>query len=238
MWHIRVHSALAPAKGPLNYKLLMELYSAVGKEGSSGWHPDKVLVLDDRTSQYLTLFHSKMCTDGPQPWPAVKDLRGPVVALATDAYPRGLGYVIYGPGGHAWASQHRPIPETDQVVAEAMAVARACQELSGYLRHTPDVRVVVAVDADTVRAIINKGYSRTERLREQLRKVFQCAPDILAVRVSGEDNAADAPSRGRPLEPEHVAATWGVLRGAVGARAVAAPVGMGRWWRALPETFD
>jgi len=71
---------------------------------------------------------------------------------------------------------------------------------------------LVAVDADTVRIAFNKGYARSEELREPLRESFRRAAWLMPVRVPGEENGVDAPSRNKPLEGGPLRATWKVLK--------------------------
>ena len=219
LWHLRVHSALAPASGPLQHELLMQLYSKVGKEGVGADFAEQSVELSERDAGVLSRLSRMAREQGPTAWPEQDTAALPVIMLATDAFPRGLGYVVYDPDGKPRAQRHVSIEETDQVIAEAMAVAWACRDVALNLGdRVQQVQVVVAVDADTVRSTINKAYSRTTALRTQLRRVFAATPHVSAVRVAGEQNAADAPSRGAALRAEHVAATWTVLQAATAGR--------------------
>ena len=73
-------------------------------------------------------------------------------------------------------------------------------------------RLLVAVDADSVRVAINKGYARSAALRQSLVDLFDACPDVLAIRVPGRQNAADLPSRGKPPTEDLMLATWEILR--------------------------
>ena len=75
----------------------------------------------------------------------------------------------------------------------------------------PATHIDVAVDADAVRAAVNKGYARAAALRTQLRELFTFCPRDRAVRVPGKMNVADGPSRGASPVPEQLAATRGIL---------------------------
>ena len=63
-----------------------------------------------------------------------------------------------------------------------------------------------------MRNAANKGYARGDNLRRSLAEAFNLCDWLVAVRVPGIWNAADAPSRNKALIQEHVEATWAVLR--------------------------
>lgn len=73
----------------------------------------------------------------------------------------------------------------------------------------PPRHFIIGVDADTVRVSLNKGYSRSGDLQEM---IYALTEWVMAVRVPGLVNAADAVSRQRPLDPVCVQETWRCLR--------------------------
>ena len=73
--------------------------------------------------------------------------------------------------------------------------------------------LVLAVDADGVRAAANKGYSRSAAFRRELRRIGEAGPvDLVCVRVAGADNVADGYSRDRAPTDDELASTLAVLR--------------------------
>ena len=72
--------------------------------------------------------------------------------------------------------------------------------------------LIAAIDADSVRYAVRKGYSSSSELREVLRAIFCGSVALYVVRVAGKDNAADAPSRGRALEEEALRKTRAICR--------------------------
>lgn len=223
LWALRVRSALhARHEGLLQHEALMEVYQRVGAAGSlADWnggarlsHPDHLLL-----QEYERQLEGHTWVPWPQEEerPLAPDEDAEWV-MATDAYTRGLGFVFFPAtpgGGPIW--EHQALPETVQVVAEAMAVPWACTRLHQRTGRRPR-RLVVAVDADSVRAAINKGYARSADIRAELRTLFAFCGQVRAVRVPGVMNAADGPSRGTlPGEPQ-LTATWEILRQAMGRK--------------------
>ena len=79
------------------------------------------------------------------------------------------------------------------------------------------LRVVGGVDAEIVRRVVEKGYSRSHRLREQrLRElralVLERNLRIEVVRVPGTDNVADAVSRKKEIEDDKAKISWKCLK--------------------------
>ena len=209
LWDVRVRSALSPAlDGPLQRESMMQLYQRVGEVGAVA--PSYRQATIDLSSEEQSLLNDlererEERKEVYTPWPATRP-RGAPALVATDAHPFGLGFVVFSQDGLVLRTEHKQLDErTEQVVAEAMALAWACQEVDAAY-------VVAAVDADTVRAVVNKAYARTPRLREILRDIFAAKCQVRAIRVAGNTNAADAPSRGKPLDQECVAETWRLLQ--------------------------
>ena len=119
---------------------------------------------------------------------------------------------LFGADGEVLESDHRPRDEEkEQVVADAMAVAWACMKV--HARTGLGLRALVAVDADTVRAVVNKAYARFARVRVILRENFVRVEWIRAIRVPVQMNAADGPSSNLALGGECVAETWRLAEG-------------------------
>ena len=138
-----------------------------------------------------------------------------IALAASDALPTGLGYCLfdpdgnvgeYGPKGEDWkvTEDAQPIQELKAVVELARRVA----VLGGR------VALVVGVDADTARIVLEKGCSKSRPMRTLLRQLRSEAPNVrvFPVRVPGVLNCADGPSRGSPPQPDRVPATYAIVR--------------------------
>lgn len=220
LWAIRVRSALAPAThGLLAHSELMALYQLIGAAGTGGWNRQFKLSTKDYNILETEERALAAVKDEVTPWPQA----GPRVlaknedaywCLATDAFVRGLGYVWFSeascaPESVLWA--HKALEETKQIEAEAAAIPWAVRSLMERTGRRP-ARLIVAVDADSVRVAVNKRYARSPALRESLGELFELCADVLAVRVPGLFNAADLPSRGKPPDGNLLAETWALLR--------------------------
>ena len=219
LWAIRVRTALSDRRhGLLAHEPLMRLYQKIGAAGTGGWN--RHFTLSKREVAVLIKEEAELSKLQEEPWPATTPPRplgsseDGLWLIATDAFTRGYGYVLYAPAPdgavhYAWA--HKAIAETRQIEAEAAAVTWAVAHVVEKTGRRPR-RLVVAVDADSVRVAINKGYARSAPLRRSLAALFELCPETLAIRVPGVQNAADLPSRGKPPQEELVLATWSLLQ--------------------------
>ena len=215
LWALRVRGAVHPGReGPVQYATLMELYSVIGVAAAHKW--DSLVELSDTHRRYLVVTEAHLRGQVPMPWasvprwPAADD----IFLLATDAYPYGMGYVLYRPDGTVRASGHLRTEWVEQVDAEGLALPWAILAASKVLGRRPTA-CVIAVDADTVRSAANKGYARGRNVA--LADAFALCDWLVAVRVPGVWNAADAPSRDRPLVKARMDATWAILKAYAGA---------------------
>ena len=212
LWALRVRGALDPGRlGPVRYETLMQLYETLGTAAATSWSATVSLAPTQR--RYLIRLENILRMHEPTPWNSVPRWPEPeeVCLLATDAFTRGLGFVLYRRDGSVETHEHLTIEESDQVDAEGRAIPWALRQVT-RLRRRRIRACIVAVDADTIRNAINKGYARSARLRTTLVQIFDLCDWIVAVRVPGDFNAADKPSRGEPLVPRFVAKTWGILQ--------------------------
>ena len=73
--------------------------------------------------------------------------------------------------------------------------------------HAQDTLVVLACDAQVVRSVLAHMYSRSQKLREVLRRVKGCR--FATVFVPGIENVADGPSRGEmEINQRRLELTW------------------------------
>ena len=86
------------------------------------------------------------------------------------------------------------LPRVSQVLREMQAIVRAAV-FAGRER-----RCLVATDADVCRHAIEKQYSRSPALRDCLRSIRAACAAIEVLRVPGEENPADEPSRGKEVD--------------------------------------
>ena len=99
LWAIRVRSALSDRRhGLLAHEELMRLYQRVGAAGTGGWN--RSFELSAREARVLKKEEHRLSKMGEEPWPATTPPRplsseeDSLWLIATDAFTRGLGYVL------------------------------------------------------------------------------------------------------------------------------------------------
>lgn len=215
LWALRVRSALDPAhRGPVQFPTLMQVYRKVGQVRS--WRRSATVELTPEEIKYLHALEDMLRGDDTTPWTATKPRprREDLIFVATDAHPLGLGFVWYDADGKPLMVRHRRLPvRHSQVEAEALAVVWALEVICASPLSAGRTSFIVAVDADTVRVSLNKGYARPPALQAALRRVFAVSTWLQVVRIPGVLNSADKPSRGcLVLDPVMTRATWEVLK--------------------------
>jgi hypothetical protein len=215
LWALRVRSALDPAhRGPVQYPTLMQVYRKVGQVRT--WRRSSTVELEPSEARYLLALEERLRGDDLTPWSSVRPrpAREDIIFVATDAYPWGLGFVWYDAEGNVLMVRHQRLStKHSQVEAEALAVVWALETILRSPLCNGRTSFIVAVDADTVRVSLNKGYARPPALQAALRRAFAASDWLQVVRVPGVLNSADRPSRGHlVLDPAMAAATWTVLR--------------------------
>ena len=132
-----------------------------------------------------------------------------VIYLATDATPWSVGWVELKDGKVVKTGYEEWKTEEDQVIMEMRGFLIGVRAVTEQRR---EARIVGVVDAEIVRRVVEKGYSRSPRLRSQLRELRDLVQGrqlrVEVGRVTGVDNAADAVSRSDPLEEDKVKITW------------------------------
>ncbi len=216
LWAIRVRGAGEDASqqgcGILYEPDFMKLYSRVASaaQGPDGYATELTLTAGEH--QAYAAAAERNCSDRWTPYAKrlAREARGPHL-LVTDATPTQLGYVVFNEDGSVRrvGSARR---EGTQVENEAWAVARGVRVVRCLEGGAPARRIIVGVDADTVRVVVNKGYARTEGLRAPLRAILTPGP-VHAVRIPGVDNVADAPSRNKAIDEATRARSFRLLIG-------------------------
>ena len=111
LWAIRVRYAHDPArKGLLQFPELLQLYHTLGV--ARAWGRDDVFTLADREAATLGRCEEGEREAAPTAWGAIPSAPPPeeVVLLATDAYPHGLGLVLYDQRGVVLLTRMLPSP--------------------------------------------------------------------------------------------------------------------------------
>ena len=96
-----------------------------------------------------------------------------------------------------------------QVLQELVAVVDVAVTLRKHLNKV--IPLLVAVDADTVRHVLQKQYSRSPQLQAELGWLRGVGVVVHAGRIADVDNCADGPSRGVALQGDRVRKTVEVL---------------------------
>ena len=131
--------------------------------------------------------------------------------MVTDATPVEIAWLEMENGG-VKKSGSRTI-KGDQVIQELRAVVSGVEEATRNMTH---VKVIVGCDAEIVRRVVEKMYSKSEQLREELRNLNRMKKErnleIEIKRVPGEENAANELSRGKDTILDKVKQTWERIR--------------------------
>ena len=207
LWILRVRCCCL-----LEEEELMRMFSAVGKEGGQ-WDASYKL-----TEQEVRLLEKKIQECNSDVWTAPEALgeegRGMEkrkLYMVTDATPVEIAWLEMENGG-VKKSGSRTI-KGDQVIQELRAVVSGVEEATRNMTH---VKVIVGCDAEIVRRVVEKMYSKSEQLREELRNLNRMKKErnleIEIKRVPGEENAANELSRGKDTILDKVKQTWERIR--------------------------
>ena len=201
-------------KDLLDEENLLEISSRLGREvEDDGWDDTMDLSKDEEEllrrksteansgewARWITRLPCSQCVD--------------IVYVVTDATPFSIGWVEMREGGVRRHGRQEWLGKEDQVIMEMRGFVVGVREVTEGRKQ---LRVVGGVDAEIVRRVVEKGYSRSHRLREQLRElralVLERNLRIEVVRVPGTDNVADAVSRKKEIEDDKAKISWKCLK--------------------------
>ena len=211
LWHLRLFGAgRLLSDNPfslLHHEGMLELWSRIGTNAMNGWQ--RQAVISEQEKQQLLRIETLLrgCTHNMQlvarP-PCVECVRSARI-FAVDATPFAMAFVQF-----QWKDDSLQYVgerasdfegKIDQSEGELRAAVWAAISQWGasccpFCKAPP--LVLLGSDADGARAALRKGYSRSKVFRQRMRPLFTGGwLRLETVRVPGEVNAADAPSRGR-----------------------------------------
>jgi len=137
---------------------------------------------------------------------------GRKIWAVTDATPKCRAFLVYNEDGtlRSIPSDASPIsaegPQGQQELDAVLDLAKYVSRSEGCACH-----IFLAIDNTAAQRVVEQGYSRVGGFRATLRELKRLGHYFTTVYVPSEENAADGPSRGAPVDDDRRNKTWARL---------------------------